>query len=259
MNGPVLILASGSPRRQELIRTFGLAWTIDPADIDESMPEGTPPHELVEQLSVRKAHAVASRSAHPGGSVVIGSDTVVVLDGRVLGKPGDEADAFDMLRALSGRTHQVYTGLACIGVGRETTLTGDKFAPAAIQLSADELIQRYMAVNRPVNGAGTGEGDGDVIRHGDIGQYRVISALPDGPPTLLVGHTVSKVTFSPMRDEEIRAYIETGEPLDKAGSYGVQGMGAVFVENIEGDYYSIMGLPLNLLYRMLLHFDIRPL
>jgi septum formation protein len=222
---PTLILASGSPRRQELIRTFGLAVRIDPADVDESMPEGTPPDVLVEQLSLRKAQAVSSRGGHEEGGIVIGSDTVVVLDGRILGKPRDERDAIDMLRALAGRTHRVYTGIACIGIGLPDKAGYDGTA-------AD-------------------------VRFGDLGQYRTVADSTSGHPLAILGHTVSSVTFRPMSDEEIAAYVKTGEPLDKAGSYGVQGLGAVFVETIVGDFYGIMGLPLNLLYTMLLRLGVR--
>lgn len=222
---PTLILASGSPRRQELIRTFGLAVRIDPADVDETMPEGTPPDVLVEQLSLRKAQAVSSRGGHEEGGIVIGSDTVVVLDGHILGKPKDEQEAIDMLRALAGRTHRVYTGIACIGTGLPDK--GGDNGPAA------------------------------VVRFGDFGQYRIAADSPSSDSHVIVGHTASSVTFRPMSDEEIGAYVKTGEPLDKAGSYGVQGLGAVFVEKIEGDFYSIMGLPLNLLYTMLLRLGVR--
>lgn len=224
MKQPILILASGSPRRQELIRTFGLAFRIDPADVDETMPEGTAPDVLVERLSLRKAQAVSGRADPEDDAIVIGSDTVVVLDGRILGKPRDERDACDMLRALAGRTHQVYTGVACIGVGRAAELRSTS--------SADVVFAE-------------GNKDGGL-------------SAASGPPHTIAGHTVSQVTFRPMSDEEIRVYVSTGDPLDKAGSYGVQGIGSVFIEKIEGDFYSIMGLPLNLLYRMLLRFGIRP-
>lgn len=222
MKEPILILASGSPRRQELIRTFGLVCRIDPADVDETMPGRTPPDVLVEQLSLRKALKVKGRATEANG-VVIGSDTVVVLDGRILGKPQDEQDAFDMLRSLAGRTHQVYTGLACIRTRADLT-ERDEQTPSICE----------------------------------VGSYSVIAVSPQGEPAGLVGCTVSSVTFRPMNDEEIRAYVKSGEPMDKAGAYGVQGLGAVFIEKIEGDFYSIMGLPLNLLYSMLLKLGISP-
>lgn len=241
---PTLILASGSPRRQELIRTFGLAVRIDPADVDETMPEGTPPDVLVEQLSLRKAQTVSGRGGHEGGGIVVGSDTVVVLDGRILGKPKDEQEAVDMLRALAGRTHRVYTGIACIDVGKRSELARRETSDVTIRrnLSSDEGLTDRAELASP----------------SEFGRYRVLSELPDGQPEVIAGHTVSQVTFSPMNEDEIAAYVKSGEPMDKAGAYGVQGLGAVFVEKIDGDFYSIMGLPLHLLYVMLLKFGISP-
>ncbi|RKN83857.1 Maf family protein [Paenibacillus ginsengarvi] len=240
MKQPVLILASGSPRRQELIRTLGLPYRVDAADVDESMPEGTPPDKLVERLSLRKAGTVGARSREEREAIVIGSDTVVVLDGIILGKPKDEQDAFDTLRRIAGRTHQVYTGLALLSV-------------AAGEMATWSTMDGELAAG------GTDSGDkGSVIRFGDTGVYRIWSRTQSGNPQAMVGHTVSHVTFRPMSDDEIWAYVRTGEPLDKAGSYGVQGLGAVFIEKIEGDFYSVMGLPLSLLYQMLVRFGLRP-
>lgn len=193
---PVLILASGSPRRQELIGTIGLPYRIDAADVDESMPEGTAPDALVEQLSLRKAQAVSGRVPDGEGGIVIGSDTVVVLDGRILGKPKDEQDAADMLGAIAGRTHQVYTGITCIEVR-----TG-------------------RAITR---------------------------------------HEVSHVTMKPMDEQRIRRYVATGEPADKAGSYAVQGIGALLVAKIEGDYFNVVGMSVRLLGEMLEELGVRVL
>ncbi|MBO9604391.1 MAG: Maf family protein [Paenibacillaceae bacterium] len=225
-----LVLASSSPRRQELIRTFGLPYRVIVSDADESVEPGLAPEQIVETLSLRKAEAVCGkmRSREPGSApaagIVIGSDTIVVLDGAVLGKPADEADARRMLAALQGRTHSVYTGVACIDA-----------AAAATEPPQWEEDTRF----------------------GDIGRYRVWPEPPGAEANIAVGHTVSRVTFRPMSDREIAAYVETGEPLDKAGSYGAQGLGACFVEKIEGDFYSVMGLPLNMLYQMLLKFGVR--
>jgi septum formation protein len=196
MTQPTLILASGSPRRQELIGTLGLPFTIDPADVDETMPEGTAPDVLVEELSLRKARAVVGRGGHEGRGIVIGSDTVVVLDGRILGKPRDEEDAFDMLKAIAGRTHQVYTGITCIDVTSETALTR---------------------------------------------------------------HDISDVTIKHLDDERIRRYIATGEPADKAGAYAVQGIGALIVNRIEGDYFNVVGMSVRLLGDMLEEMGVRVL
>jgi septum formation protein len=190
-----LILASSSPRRQELIQTLGLPYEIRVSDVNEDTDAGMSPAEIVEQLSIRKARAVSDmyKAEQREEGIVIGSDTIVVLGEEVLGKPRDQQDAARMLDALQGKAHHVFSGVACIDLktGRE-----------------------------------------------------------------LRSHMVSKVTFRAMSEEEIWGYVQTGEPLDKAGAYGVQGLGAVFIEKIEGDFYNIMGLPLNLLYQMLLKLGI---
>ena len=184
-----LILASQSPRRRELLGLIVTGFSVCPADIDETMDETLPMTGRVADLSARKARAVAAE--HPGAAVV-GSDTVVVLDGVPLGKPQDEADARRMLAALSGRTHEVVTGVAL--------------------------------------------------------------ALPNG--RVLRDATVTRVRFAPLSDAEIAAYIATGEPMDKAGAYGIQGKGALLVEGIRGDFFNVMGLPLLRLSRILEQFGV---
>lgn len=224
---------------------FGLPVEVFPSSVDESAPDHWTPARTVEVLSRRKAEAVvrnvaASRSsAGDECRVVIGSDTVVVLDGKIMGKPADAEEARDMLRRLSGRTHEVYTGIACFRVTETDSGHG------AAESAPDD--------GDPAAGAAA------AVRLSDVGQYRVLSETPDGLPKIAVGHTVSRVTFALMSDEEIGAYVGTGDPLDKAGAYGIQGAGSVFVEKIEGDFYSVMGLPVNLLYRMLSSFGIGPL
>ncbi|RAV06378.1 nucleoside triphosphate pyrophosphatase [Paenibacillus sp. YN15] len=198
-NSLALVLASSSPRRQELIGLLKLPVMVRASNADESVPEAWAPARIVEELSLRKARATEESLAQEGMGpapapeswVIVGSDTIVVVDGKVLGKPADQEEAFGMLASLQGREHEVYTGVACIPGG----------------------------------------------------------GLQDAPPA--VSHTVSKVMFSPMSEGEIWAYVRTGEPMDKAGAYGVQGMGALFIEKIEGDFFSVMGLPVNRLYQML--------
>ena len=172
-----IILASQSPRRKELLGQMGLrGFKITSPEVDETVEEHMPPAQVVEELSRRKALAVAGH-ADPD-DLIIAADTVVALEGAVLGKPADRADAARMLAALAGRTHFVYTGL--------TVLRGER------------------------------------------------------------ARTVSEetaVTFRPLTEGEIAAYVATGEPLDKAGAYGIQGYGALLVEGIRGDYYNVMGLP----------------
>lgn len=180
-----IVLASRSPRRRQLLEQMGLRdFRIVSSGADETASPSLTPPALVEALSARKAAAVQHAAA--AGDLIIAADTVVALDGRVLGKPADGPDAFAMLSALSGRRHQVYTGLTVV-----------------------------------------------------CGAQR------------LTEHEVTAVTFRSLSSAEICAYIATGEPMDKAGAYGIQGRGALFVEGIEGDYYNVMGLPVCRLGRIL--------
>jgi len=251
-----IILASSSPRRHELIRTLGIDPVIIASQADETVEPAKSPHEVVQELALRKALAVSEQleSVQPG-TIVIGADTIVVLDGEILGKPRDEQDAARMLHMLQGRSHDVYSGVACVDVEGRRHAAGCRRTVVHMKPLTDDQIRRYVKTGEPMDKAGA---YGTTMHLGDIGQYRVISESPSGQPEIIVGHTVSKVTFRPMSDEEIQAYVETGEPLDKAGGYGVQGLGSVFIEKIEGDFYSIMGLPLNLLYQMLLMFGVNP-
>ncbi len=177
-----LILASQSPRRQALLKLFCLPFTVKVADIDENMDPACPPYEEVARVSAMKAQAVT----HGHDDVVIAADTIVVCDGVVLGKPRDENDACRMLRLLSGKRHQVMTGL--------TVLKGD----------------------------------------------RIITCTE-----------VADIHFRQLSEKEILAYVRTGEPMDKAGSYAIQGGAALFAEKINGDYYNVMGLPVCKLRQLL--------
>ena len=169
-----VILASQSPRRRELLGLTGLDFIVRVADIDETMDERKPPVEEVARVSREKALAVTREP----DDVVIAADTIVVCEGEVLGKPKDAQDAFRMLSMLSGRSHQVMTGM--------TVLRGD-----------------------------------EIVTHTEVTKLRFRNLLP----------------------EEIRAYIAAGEPMDKAGAYGIQGGAALFCTRMEGDYYNVMGLP----------------
>ena len=169
-----LILASQSPRRRELLGLTGLDFIVRVADIDETMDPGKAPFEEVARVSRLKALAVE----RDRGDVVIAADTIVVCEGKMLGKPRDESDAFRILSLLSGRDHQVMTG---------------------------------MTVLR----------DDEIVTHTEV----------------------TKIHFRELHPEEIRAYIASGEPMDKAGAYGIQGGAALFADQMEGDYYNVMGLP----------------
>ncbi len=181
-----IILASASPRRRELMELAGYDFEVICADIVEVVPENVQPQEVVMSLALQKAQAVA---AEHGGSVVVGSDTVVALDGKILGKPHSEREACEMLRSLSGRTHKVFTGVAIV--------CGDK-----VKSFFDE----------------------------------------------------TDVEFYPLNDVEIKKYVATGEPMDKAGAYGIQGKGSVLVKKINGDFFNVMGLPIAKLYREMSDF-----
>lgn len=169
-----LILASQSPRRKELLGLFGIPFTVRVADIDETMDPSAPADREVARVSRRKALAIPRQN----DDVVIAADTIVVCRGRILGKPHSEAEAYAMLRLLSGRDHQVMTGVTVLR-GREE---------------------------------------------------RVFTQITD-------------LHFRELTDKEINRYIATGEPMDKAGAYGIQGGAALFCEKMDGDYYNVMGLP----------------
>jgi septum formation protein len=181
----MLILASASPRRQELLRKACIPFTVEPADIDESPRAGEGARECAERLAREKALAVFR--SHPQ-NYVLGADTIVVVDDTILGKPRDADDAARMLRLLSGRTHAVITGVYLAG-------------PTA-------------------------------------GEPRATSAT-------------TFVTLCEISDHEIRAYVATGEPMDKAGAYGIQGIASRWIPRIEGDYSNVVGLPVARVYVML--------
>ena len=185
-----VILASQSPRRRELLERMGISdFLIRPAQGEEIFDPSLTPAQLVEALSRQKAEEI-SAGAGPE-DIVIAADTVVSVDGRVLGKPRDEAEAAGMLSALSGREHTVYTGVT--------------------------------------------------VRRG----CRTITDT-----------VVTHVWFRPLSQQEIAAYVATGEPMDKAGAYGIQGLAGLFVERLDGDYYNVMGLPICRLCAMLRHLGV---
>ncbi len=248
-----LILASSSPRRQELIAALGLSVPVMmvPSSVDEYVPENWTPIEIVEQLSIRKAEAVGKTllnqaevfcpSDHSSNLVqlVIGSDTIVVQDGRVFGKPTNKQHAVEMLQSLQGRSHEVYTGLAC--------------AVFPIELEGQTNESRRESITAPARLAGEKLGQTGGYR----GELSSVDKWSADAQLRYVGHTCNKVTFREMSDREINDYVASGYPMDKAGAYGIQGIGSVFIERIEGDFYSVMGLPLNLLYMMLSRFGIK--
>jgi len=182
-----LVLASSSPRRTELLNRAGWPHEVIVAGIDESVRPNEKPAAYVERLACSKAEAVAQRLEE---GVVLGADTTVVVENQILGQPQDDADARRMLRLLSGKWHDVLTGVALVRVGGETR----------------------------------------------------------------VAHEATRVRFAEMSESEIDWYIASGEPVGKAGAYGIQGKAALFIEEIEGDYFNIMGLPIRLVYELAADF-----
>jgi septum formation protein len=178
-----IILASRSPRRIHLLHQIGLSFTVQESGVDEHISDGIAPEEVVRRLSLEKASRVAER-LHDG--IVIGADTIVVLDGKILGKPSSKGEAISMLSQLGGKTHTVFTGFALIDV---------------------ESQKSY------------------------------------------VDYEKTEVTFRRLSNEEIESYVESGSPMDKAGAYGIQDdFGAVFVERINGCFYTVVGFPLSKFY-----------
>ncbi len=176
-----IVLASGSPRRQELLKYITSDFEIMPSDIEE-IASGTPKEQVL-KLALDKAADIAKRRPD---DVVIGADTLVAIGAEILGKPIDKGDAARMLRKLSGNTHCVYTGIAVIAETKTETRC-----------------------------------------------------------------VVTQVKFNEMTDEEIEEYIDTGEPIDKAGAYGIQGYGGKFIDRIDGCYFNVMGLPQSVVYEMI--------
>lgn len=183
-----IILASASPRRQELLRQVGVSFLVEPSHVDEQVSESMTPERLVEHLALTKAREVASRRS---GDIVLGADTIVVVDGHVLGKPADRAEAIAMLERLAGREHQVMTGVALVQGERE-----------------------------------------------------------------LVSHEETAVRFGPMTRAQVERYVDSGEPMDKAGGYGIQGRAAALIHSIAGDYFNVVGLPLYRTLQMLSQFGV---
>lgn len=181
-----IILASKSPRRKELLEQIKLQFDIETCDTDESYDDDLSPDQVVEYLALKKAKAVyETMKGRQGQHLIIGADTVVVDQGKIIGKPRDEKEAYDTLSRLSGHGHHVYTGIALL---------------------------------RCDNGE----------------QY--------------ISHSSTMVTMKKLSRQEIDFYIKTKEPMDKAGSYGIQGIGALFVKEIQGDYFNVVGLPIEKLY-----------
>ena len=185
-----IILASKSPRRRELLTRMGVEFTVKTSKIDEKMDPFANPADEAARVSLAKAQAVRG-TCHPD-DIIIGADTIVVCDGLTMGKPRSESEAFSMLRRLSGRDHQVLTGLTVLGGDRTENLT-----------------------------------------------------------------VTTTLRFRALSDAEIRNYIATGEPMDKAGAYGIQGLAAMFVVGLDGDYYNVMGLPVCTLTILLRRFGVK--
>jgi septum formation protein len=189
----MLVLASASPRRQELLRNAGFPFTVCPANLPEILLAGESPRACAERLAREKAHAVLLQQPD---RFVLGADTIVVVDSEILGKPRDEADATRMLRLLSGRTHQVITGVCLVGPALRT-------------------------------------------------ENQKLETFEDTRSESTV------VTMTTLSDADIHSYIVSGEPMDKAGAYAIQGMASRWIPRIDGDYFNVVGLPVGLVHTML--------
>jgi len=192
----MLVLASASPRRQELLRNAGILFTVQPADIDETPLNGESPAACVERLAREKA--VAVWRTRPS-DLVLGADTTVVVDGTMLAKPADAEDAGRMLRLLSGRTHQVITGVCLAGPPTENDQQNLRTENCELRTASETTL----------------------------------------------------VTFTKLSDTDIREYIATNEPMDKAGAYAIQGIASRWIPRMQGDYSNVVGLPVAMVYRML--------
>lgn len=181
-----IILASRSPRRAEILRAVGWEFEAIAADIDETRNESEDAISYVKRLAQTKAETVAIRTSAP---LVLGADTIVVIDDEIMGQPRDDEDARRMLRLLSGKWHEVLTGVALVRTA--------------------------------------------------------------GLPMVLIDHETTRVRFASMSEKEIDWYVTTGEPRGKAGAYGIQGRAALFIEEIQGDYFNVVGLPVRLVYQLM--------
>lgn len=194
-----MILASGSPRRSEILNSVGWEFEKHVADIDETEKNGEKPADYVQRLAREKAEEVAK---HYDNALVLGADTTVVIDGQILAKPSDTDDARRMIKMLAGRWHEVLTGVS-------------------------------------------------IVRSSE---FRVQSSNENNLKSV-VGLQTTKVKFAEMNDDEIEFLVREGKPLDKAGAYAVQAQASLFIEKIEGDFWNVVGLPINLVYRLMREFD----
>jgi septum formation protein len=189
----MLVLASASPRRQELLRNASISFVVQPTNIPEVPRPGEAPRAFAERMAMEKALAVSRKP----GDFVLGADTIVVVEAEILGKPRDGDDAARMLRLLSGRTHQVITGVCLVG--------------PQLRTENPQLATGFEDVRSET----------------------------------------TLVTMEALSDDDIRSYISTGEPMDKAGAYAIQGRASRWASHIEGNYFNVVGLPVSLVYRML--------
>ncbi|WP_128895987.1 Maf family protein [Longirhabdus pacifica] len=194
MHQKKIILASASPRRKQLLDMLKIPFVVKPSAVDEQTDPGLTPQQVVEHLAEKKANFIANQiETKRSGGIVIGADTIVVMNDEILGKPSSKQDSFTMLKKLQSKQHVVYSGVCLIDIENNKQL---------------------------------------------------------------ISHQATKVTFKPLSDDLIWRYIETNEPEDKAGSYGIQGFGATLVESMDGDYFNVVGLPLSLLADLLMQFNV---
>ncbi|HZR27345.1 MAG TPA: Maf family protein [Terriglobales bacterium] len=212
-----LVLASASPRRSELLRNAGIAFTVQPAHVDESMLAGEAPEDYAQRLAREKARAIFCRRPQ---EMVLGADTIVVVDSQVLGKPCDAADAARMLRLLSGRSHRVITGVCLACPPSQSAIYGDNRKIQDSELETQNLSGRAA-------------------------DMKLETVFED------VRAEITEVWMRDLSEEEIQEYVASGEPMDKAGAYAIQGIASRWVYRIVGCYFNVVGLPVPLVYTML--------
>lgn len=235
-----IVLASGSPRRREILKMIGLNFEVETSKFEENLDKSSFAHpcEYVKENAKQKAIEVWERlsKCHKGSAnscpdLVIGSDTVVTLFDEIIEKPRDEEDAFDMLKKLSGNKHTVFTGVALV--------TQTKRPPSHGQISPRTSIH-------------------DDTSTSNANSRRTSTDIEQKDYLVTTFHESTDVTMAELNDDVIKGYIATGEPMDKAGAYGIQSNGATLIEQIRGDYYNVVGMPLHRLCRELyiLHCDL---
>lgn len=240
-----IILASGSPRRLEILKTIGLKFEVQTSNFEENLDKSSFSHpcEYVKENAKQKAIEVWNRLKSPGNNtpdLVIGADTVVTLYDEIMEKPRDEEDAFDMLKKLSGLRHTVFTGVALVTKTKclpNISKSSSSSQPQSLDIQSSEQSAEAQSIHTNI---------------------QRVNSLDTKDYVVTTFHESTDVTMAELDDDIIKGYIATGEPFDKAGAYAIQSNGATLIEQIKGDFYNVVGMPLHRLCRELyiLHSDL---